>query len=171
MHHHFWQAGKMKCGQCKDQFTLGWLKHCKFLMNFVIKSRSNTPISSRKRWWKVIVKLTTLWDVLTVMRGFQTWWSWKLVLSCCTDLERLCRQRAAASCRPVLSLPNPRAICVIIFSVSIIYIMLTQRHYSMYSNSVHKGHVNVGIVFLLIGNSQWCLYKTQSIGCRESRVL
>lgn len=26
---------------------------------------------------------------LTFMRGFHTAWSWKLVLSCCTDRERL----------------------------------------------------------------------------------
>ena len=46
---------EIKCGQYKDQFTLGWLKHYKFVMNFVLMSRSNTPIASRKRWWKVIV--------------------------------------------------------------------------------------------------------------------
>ena len=37
----------------------------------------------------------------------------------------------------------------------------------MNTGCITRGHVNIGIIFLFIGNSQWCLYNTQSIliGC------
>ena len=41
------------------------------------------------------------------------------------------------------------------------------QHFPKPSHEISIGHVNIGIVFLFIGNSLWCLYNTQSnlIGC------